>query len=67
MITGYRELNVDEIDAVEQLKSREADVMKLLLALSDSNENDPRWLAIAKTNIQQGFMAAIRSVTKPTQ
>ncbi|CNJ03413.1 Uncharacterised protein [Yersinia aldovae] len=27
---------------------------------------DPRWLAIARTELQQGFMAAKRAVAKPT-
>ena len=27
---------------------------------------DPRWLAIGRTHLQEGFMAAIRSIAKPT-
>jgi len=26
---------------------------------------DPRWLAIGKTHIEQGFMALVRSIAKP--
>lgn len=29
-------------------------------------EHDPRWLAIAQTQLQQGFMALTRSIARPT-
>lgn len=64
-ITGYRALNVDEIDAMNQLKSLEKDVLDKLTQLSNSPFNDAHWLSIAKTHIQQGFMAAVRAVARP--
>lgn len=64
-INGYRSLNVDEIDAMNQLKSLEVDVLNKLAELSNSPVNDMRWLSIAQTQIQQGFMAAVRAVARP--
>lgn len=66
-IAGYRELDVDELDAINQLKSLEADVLVLLTQLAASDRNDMRWLSIGKTQIQQGFMAAVRAVAQPVE
>lgn len=63
-IEGYRDLNIDEIDAMNQLKALEK---KILSKLEEINEdpNDKRAIALAKTNIQQGFMWAVRAVARP--
>lgn len=63
-ISGYRELDQDEIGRMNQGKSMEYDC----LAMFDRHIKfgaDPRWMAIAKTHIQQGFMAAGRAVARP--
>lgn len=64
-IAGYRALNVDEIDAMNQLKTLESTVLAKIEQLATSPFNDQRWLNIAKTHIQQGFMAAVRGVARP--
>lgn len=62
LIEGYRDLNEGEIEAMNRLKLIEKDVLRILTELPNP---DGRWLAIGKTHIQQGFMAAVRSIAKP--
>jgi response regulator of citrate/malate metabolism len=64
-IKGYRDLSQSEIDAMNQIKEKAAEVGELFKDLENRPELDKRWLAIAKTDLQKGFMAATRSVAKP--
>lgn len=63
-ISGYRELNEEEIKQMNQIKAfgpqLEAGIAACLAAGAD-----PRWVAIAKTHFQEGLMALTRSVAKP--
>jgi hypothetical protein len=43
----------------------EETVLRHLDKLADDSEIDKRWLAIARTHIEQGFMALNRSVMRP--
>lgn len=65
-ITGYRDLSQDEIDTMNTIKSMAVAVGDIISAMEDSDVVDLRWVAIAKTQLQQGFMAAVRAVAKPT-
>lgn len=68
-IKGYRELEQHEIDAVNAIKETGAVVGELIEGLEEcagtSAGPDARWLAIAKTDLQKGFIALTRSVAKP--
>lgn len=64
-IKGYRELTQVEIDCMNTIKEAAADIGQLLDQLEEVPELDKRWLSIAKTDLQKGFMAATRSVAKP--
>ena len=65
-VRGYRELNAEEIADVNDLKRDEAVLFERLEILQKQNpELDGRWLAIGKTHLEQGFMAVIRSITRP--
>ena len=64
-IKGYRDLSQSEIDAMNQIKEKAAEVGELFKDLENRPELDKRWLAIAKTDLQKGFMAATRSIAKP--
>ena len=64
-IKGYRELSQDEIDAMNRVKSQAAEVGALLDDLASVEGVDPRWLAIARTDLQKGFMSATRAIAKP--
>lgn len=67
-IKGYRELSQGEIDLMNEVKTKGADLGDMFRALESPHqaiEVDKRWLAIAKTQLQQGFMALTRAVAKP--
>lgn len=67
-ITGYRELNADEILLMNRIKGYASEVGGLIGALETGligKYVDKRWLAIAKTDLQKGFMSFVRAVAKP--
>ena len=65
-IEGYRDLSKAEIDAMNAVKA-EAERVGILIEELEANQNlDQRWVAIAKADLQKGFMAAVRSVAQPT-
>lgn len=64
-ITGYRDLTQEEIDAMNGIKAEGERLRFLLEGLRDNREFDQRWVGIAETNLQQGIMAAVRSVAQP--
>jgi len=66
-ITGYRELSQHEIDHErgqgEGVRGRRSDrQVEDDLSL---DRPDPRWMAIAQTHLQEGFMAMTRAIAKP--
>jgi len=65
-ISGYRELSQQEIDAMNSIKELASAVGILVEELEDNSSLDQRWVAIAKTDLQKGFMAAVRAVAQPT-
>ena len=64
-ISGYRELTAEEIEAMNAVKAVGAQVGTLLNALAAVPGVDQRALAIAKTDLQTGFMWAVRAIAKP--
>ena len=67
-IKGYRELSQTEVDDMNAIKAKANEVGVLIEALGqsgDDNKYDARWVAIAKTDLQKGFMALTRAVAKP--
>lgn len=64
-IKGYRDLSQKEINQMNALKDIANKVGDIIEALQDDPDVDQRWLAIAKTDLQKGFMSAVRSVAKP--
>lgn len=65
LIKGYRDLNTDEIDHINAIKSMGEDLREMLHDLKNHPEYDQRWLAIANTHLQEGIMAAVRAVAQP--
>lgn len=65
-ITGYRNLSQREITEINDIKEMAHAVEGMMLHLEQMADADKRWVAIAKTHLQQGFMAAVRSIAKPT-
>lgn len=69
-ISGYRELNQEEINLMNDAKQKEAETLGLIDKLKqrfegESDSESLRWLSIAKTDIQKGFMSLVRSIAKP--
>lgn len=64
-ITGYRELSQQEIDFMNKSKAMAVQVGALIDEIEASGVQDGRWLSIAKTDLQKGFMSLTRSVAKP--
>lgn len=64
-ISGYRELTQQEIDAMNAVKAKAEEVGMQLDALAQLPGIDKRALAIAKTDLQTGFMWAVRAVAQP--
>jgi hypothetical protein len=47
-------------------KNKAEDIGKLIEVLRDTKGIDGRWLSIAQTDLQKGFMALVRSIARPT-
>lgn len=80
IISGYRDLSEDELAVFNRIKAHAAEIGRLVddvaalpTATGSSTVDppagtpmvDPRWCAIARTHLQQGFMALGRSVARP--
>ena len=64
-IMGYRELSEHDKKVINGVKAVAEQVGFMCDSLEKLPGVDLRWLAIAKTDLQKGFMAAVRSVAKP--
>ena len=64
-ITGYRELSAEEIALMNEVKAMGSQLGQLIEKLKQNPDVDKRWVSIAKTDLQQGIMAAVRSIAKP--
>ena len=65
-IKGYRDLSQAEIDMINEAKELAEKCGALIAKLEADSTTDKRNVALGKTNLQQGFMWAIRSVAQPT-
>ena len=65
-IKGYRDLSQSEIDAMNTIKEEGTRLGLLIEDLKENPQLDQRWISIAETHLQQGIMAAVRSVAQPT-
>lgn len=64
-ITGYRDLSQDEIDLMNEGKALAEQCGAYIEKLMANAGTDKRAVALGKTNLQQGFMWAIRGVAQP--
>jgi len=64
-IKGYRDLSQQEIDDMNESKELAAQVGTLIEKLYTIESIDKRWLSIAKTDLQKGFMSMVRSIAQP--
>jgi len=66
-VSGYKPQSQETIDLVNEGKILEERVLRYLEKVAAFPDIEPRFLAIGKTNIQQGFMWAFRSIFKPNR
>lgn len=64
-IKGYRELNQQEINDMNDIKAEGERLKSVIEAMRSRKEIDQRWVSIAETHLQQGIMAAVRAVAQP--
>jgi len=65
-VTGYRELSVREVALMNEIKQKANEVGVIVDRLAVMGSVDTRWVSIAKTDLQKGFMALVRAVAQPT-
>ena len=65
MIKGYRELGLEEIDLMNEIKTKGIELGELVEKLRSVDGLDQRWVSIGATDFQTGLMALTRSVAKP--
>lgn len=65
-IAGYRDLTQQEIDAMNKVKTMGIALGQMIDDMVVTPGLDQRWVALAKTHLQQGIMAAVRAIAKPT-
>ena len=64
-IKGYRELNQEEIDAMNEVKATGVKLGELVEKLENNKDLDQRWIESGKTDLQKGLMALTRSIARP--
>lgn len=64
-IKGYRDLTQEEIDLINEGKALAEQCGKFIHKIESMESTDKRNVALGKTNLQQGFMWAIRAVARP--
>lgn len=64
-IAGYRQLAPGDIHLANQNKQLEELVLRQLEKVAKTDGVDGRFVAIAKTHIQEGFMALNRAIFQP--
>lgn len=65
-INGYRELTQAEIDLMNEIKAKGAELGELVAKLRATEGLDQRWVSIGATDFQTGLMALTRGVARPT-
>lgn len=65
-IKGYRELDQSEIDLMNEIKQKGAELGELAAKLKSTPYLDQGWISIGITDLQKGLMALTRGVAQPT-
>jgi hypothetical protein len=64
-VAGYTDQSTERVQIVNANKREEERLLRRLEAIRDCEGVDGRWVSIAKTHIEQGFMALNRAIFKP--
>lgn len=65
LIRGYRDLSLEEIDLMNEVKAMGERVGQLMEHMSSMSSVDARWVSIARTDLQKGFMCLTRAIAQP--
>ena len=65
-ITGYRQLNEQEAELMNEIKQKGVELGELVAKLKGNSSLDQRWVSIGATDMQTGLMALVRAVAQPT-
>ena len=67
-VHGYVDQPKAAIDLVNRNKLVEESLLRVMDEMRDAgHQYDQRWLAIARTDIERGFMALNRAIFRPTR
>lgn len=64
-VKGYQAQSTEAVAMVNTNKEVEERILRELDGLKTSSDIDQRWLSIARTHFEQGFMALNRSIFRP--
>lgn len=65
-VHGYKPQSAEAVELVNRNKEIEETILRICDTMRGSKDTfDQRWLAIAVTHLEQGFMALNRAVFKP--
>ncbi len=64
-VKGYQAQDPLRIALVNQNKEAEERLLRQIETITGNPDYDQRWLAIAKTQLEQGFMALNRAIFRP--
>lgn len=64
-IKGYRDLSQAEVDLMNKIKTKGAELGELVAELQSTEGLDQRAVAIGKTELQTGVMWLVRGVAQP--
>ena len=65
-ITDYRQLSQEEVALMNEGKALAVQCGEFIAKLRATPGLDQRWVSIGATDMQTGFMAAIRGIAQPT-
>jgi hypothetical protein len=64
-VAGYTDQTNEKVEMVNYNKRDEELLLRTIDQYAMNPEIDKRWLAVAKTHFEEGFMALNRSIFKP--
>lgn len=64
-VEGYKAQSDRNVQLVNANKRHEEEILRVMDAYRNNPDIDQRWLAIARTQLEQAFMAMNRAVFKP--
>jgi len=65
-IKGYRDLTQEEIDLMNEVKAKGAELEALIEKLKALQSNDQKWIEVGELQLKQGIMSLVRAVAQPT-